>query len=182
MNKFQKPISKYLIWVIWPFPVNFRNAQERKVACETIVGFHGCLKSHTDPPEWHHLHSIDLSNHNLLLFETVQDPLLMTHNLINHLVLNSKGWQILMRRFTNEIYLIIKPPQCIRINDFYASHLVYFRSKKTHTSPNSNAYLYIPKTNASNANNHCNPLFTPRYTIYVCHDWISIPIRFCPQF
>ena len=93
MNKFQKPISKYLIWVIWPFPISFWNTQERKVACETIVGFHGYHKSRTDPPEWHHLQSIDLelySHHNLLLFETVQDPLLMTHNLINHLVLNSK--------------------------------------------------------------------------------------------
>ena len=50
-----------------------------------------------------------------------------------------------MQRFTNEIYSIIKPLQYIRINDFYASHLFYFRSKKTHTSPNSDAYLYIPK-------------------------------------
>ena len=47
--------------------------------------------------------------------------------------------------FTNEIYSIIKPLQYIRINDFYASHLFYFRSQKTHTSPNSDAYLYIPK-------------------------------------
>ena len=76
MNKFQKPISKYLIWVIWPFPISFWNTQERKVACETIVGFHGYLKSRTDTPEWHHLQYIDLelySHHNLLLFETVQD-------------------------------------------------------------------------------------------------------------
>ena len=50
-----------------------------------------------------------------------------------------------MQRFTNEKYSIIKPLQYIRINDFYASHLFYFRSKKTHASPNSDAYLYIPK-------------------------------------
>ena len=50
-----------------------------------------------------------------------------------------------MEMFTNEIYSIIKPLQYIRINDFYASHLFYFRSQKTHTSPNSDAYLYIPK-------------------------------------
>ena len=50
-----------------------------------------------------------------------------------------------MQRFTNEKYSIIKPLQYIRINDFYASHLFYFRSKKTHASPNSDVYLYIPK-------------------------------------
>ena len=33
----------------------------------------------------------------------------------------------------------------MRTNDFYASHLVYFRSKKTHTYSNSDVYLYIPK-------------------------------------
>ena len=77
-----------------------------------------------------------------------------------------------MQRFTNEIYSIIKPLQYIRINDFYASHLFYFRTKKNLHIPQLQCVSIYAKTNASNANNHCNPLFTPRYTIYVCHDWM----------
>lgn len=160
--------------------VSIWNARERKLPMRLYCWFSWLSQALHRSTVWHHpqRHCNQamgfklLSHHNLLSYEKLLSYKL---KMVDKYLFT--GSQV------NELYSIIEPLQCIRINNFFASNLFCFKSKNTHTSSNvSNVYVPKQKQAMLTTIGIHSLLHDIQYLFAIIQSQYPYGIWFCPQF